>query len=249
MDVLFRTSSWTSSSTGDGEYQRGVHCAQICTLESLCRGHNELDEPAFTQPLMYQKIRSRKSVPVQYEEKLLVRLTLPPFLPPSRACPHSSLRPELPRSQTENLISKEDVSALRTSYKSHLDEHLAQADAYKRSTAALFQGQWKGIVWPASEDAVRDPDTGYEEEELKVIGRASVGVPEDFVRRVPVWRVWSLIQVMLALEDDPHLCRSREAVSPLAPATAATREAPSRRVGGWHWLELGYRGGLSSLSL
>lgn len=160
MDVLFRTSSWTSSSTGDGEYQRGVHCAQICTLESLCRGHNELDEPAFTQPLMYQKIRSRKSVPVQYEEKLLVRLTLPPFLPPSRACPHSSLRPELPRSQTENLISKEDVSALRTSYKSHLDEHLAQADAYKPSTAALFQGQWKGIVWPASEDAVRDPDNG-----------------------------------------------------------------------------------------
>ncbi|KAI5119142.1 hypothetical protein M0805_005221 [Coniferiporia weirii] len=34
-------------------------------------GHNELDEPAFTQPLMYQNIRTRKSVPTLYEDKLL----------------------------------------------------------------------------------------------------------------------------------------------------------------------------------
>ncbi|PWA01136.1 hypothetical protein BB558_002789 [Smittium angustum] len=34
-------------------------------------GHNELDEPSFTQPLMYQKIRSRKSVPKVYEEFLI----------------------------------------------------------------------------------------------------------------------------------------------------------------------------------
>ncbi|CAG8509363.1 17737_t:CDS:10 [Funneliformis caledonium] len=34
-------------------------------------GHNELDEPAYTQPLMYANIRSRKSVPKLYEEKLL----------------------------------------------------------------------------------------------------------------------------------------------------------------------------------
>jgi probable 2-oxoglutarate dehydrogenase E1 component DHKTD1 len=37
-------------------------------------GHNELDEPAFTQPLMYEKIRSRSSVPKLYEDKLVVCL-------------------------------------------------------------------------------------------------------------------------------------------------------------------------------
>ena len=37
------------------------------------RGHNELDEPSFTQPLMYEKIRSRSSVPVLYEKQLIVR--------------------------------------------------------------------------------------------------------------------------------------------------------------------------------
>ncbi len=45
------------------------------------RGHNELDEPAFTQPLMYEKIRSRKSVPALYEERLIVRyLFFPPLV-------------------------------------------------------------------------------------------------------------------------------------------------------------------------
>lgn len=40
------------------------------------RGHNELDEPAFTQPLMYDQIRSRRSVPTLYEEQLIVCLCL-----------------------------------------------------------------------------------------------------------------------------------------------------------------------------
>ena len=37
------------------------------------RGHNELDEPAFTQPLMYEQIRARQSVPTLYAEQLIVR--------------------------------------------------------------------------------------------------------------------------------------------------------------------------------
>lgn len=41
------------------------------------RGHNELDLPGITSPLMYEKIAARKSVPELYEHKLLVRLTFP----------------------------------------------------------------------------------------------------------------------------------------------------------------------------
>jgi len=44
------------------------------------RGHNELDLPGITQPIMYEKIAQRKSVPEFYEHKLLVCL-IPVFLP------------------------------------------------------------------------------------------------------------------------------------------------------------------------
>lgn len=36
-------------------------------------GHNELDDPTFTNPLMYKVIHSRKSVPDLYADKLIVR--------------------------------------------------------------------------------------------------------------------------------------------------------------------------------
>ncbi|KAJ1667672.1 hypothetical protein IW140_001272 [Coemansia sp. RSA 1813] len=35
------------------------------------RGHNEVDEPSFTQPKMYQAINARKSIPATFEEKLI----------------------------------------------------------------------------------------------------------------------------------------------------------------------------------
>ena len=34
-------------------------------------GHNEVDEPAFTQPKMYEAIRNMKSVALAYGEKLI----------------------------------------------------------------------------------------------------------------------------------------------------------------------------------
>jgi hypothetical protein len=34
-------------------------------------GHNEIDEPMFTQPLMYKKIRQHKNAHQQYVERLL----------------------------------------------------------------------------------------------------------------------------------------------------------------------------------
>ena len=53
------------------------HTCHLFFFHVLSRGHNELDEPSFTQPQMYHKIRSRQSVPKLFEEKLIVRV---PFL-------------------------------------------------------------------------------------------------------------------------------------------------------------------------
>ena len=40
------------------------------------RGHNELDNPTLTQPVMYQVIGSRSTVPDAYAKKLEVRASL-----------------------------------------------------------------------------------------------------------------------------------------------------------------------------
>jgi probable 2-oxoglutarate dehydrogenase E1 component DHKTD1 len=54
------------------EYRQKFRRDVIIDMISYRRlGHNELDEPAFTQPKMYKKIRNLKTVPVKYEEQLL----------------------------------------------------------------------------------------------------------------------------------------------------------------------------------
>ncbi|EJC99190.1 dehydrogenase E1 and transketolase domain-containing protein 1 [Fomitiporia mediterranea MF3/22] len=114
-------------------------------------GHNELDEPAFTQPAMYQNIRTRKSVPALYEDKLT----------------------------HEEVISSEDISQLRSSYKAHLESELQAAESFKPALNTLG-GKWKQMVLPVSPEAIRDPETGVALETLKDVARASVEAPEGF---------------------------------------------------------------------
>lgn len=115
-------------------------------------GHNELDLPGLTQPLMYEQIAARRSVPQLYEEKLFI----------------------------EQVITPTEASSLRDSYKSHLNDQLAIADEYTPS-ANMLQAQWKGIVWPASPEATTTTiDTGVDTASLVNIGKASVRVPEGF---------------------------------------------------------------------
>ena len=48
-------------------------------IDYLCYrkyGHNELDDPSFTQPIMYNVIHSRKSIPEIYAEQIKVILSL-----------------------------------------------------------------------------------------------------------------------------------------------------------------------------
>ncbi|CAG8608971.1 10192_t:CDS:10 [Paraglomus brasilianum] len=83
-------------------------------------GHNELDEPAFTQPLMYKIIRSRKSVPKLYEENLL----------------------------TSNILTSEEIAAFRENYFNYLETQLRAAEDYK-TDADTIKKKWSAMVIPS----------------------------------------------------------------------------------------------------
>ncbi|CAG8496484.1 15859_t:CDS:10 [Acaulospora morrowiae] len=102
------------------EYRNKFRKDVIVDLISYRRwGHNELDEPAFTQPLMYKNIRSRKSVPKSYEEKMI----------------------------TEKLLTEDEIVEFRQQYFNILDGHYKQSDNYKPEADTL-QNKWSGFVMP-----------------------------------------------------------------------------------------------------
>ena len=76
-------------------------------------GHNEGDEPSFTQPLMYKKIRSHSSTVNIYGEKLI----------------------------KDNLISKEDLNSQIKKFKDLLDQQFKTAKDYKPKIE-WFEGTW-----------------------------------------------------------------------------------------------------------
>jgi probable 2-oxoglutarate dehydrogenase E1 component DHKTD1 len=117
-------------------------------------GHNELDEPAYTQPKMYEKIRNRSSVPELYQVKL----------------------------EHEGVVGPEQAKEFRNAYSAELEGDLAQVDGYK-PRSEMLGGKWKEMVWPLSPSAKHRPDTGVADSELRQVAEASVTLPETFVSR------------------------------------------------------------------
>uniref|UniRef100_A0A8C7ULQ6 2-oxoadipate dehydrogenase complex component E1 n=1 Tax=Oncorhynchus mykiss TaxID=8022 RepID=A0A8C7ULQ6_ONCMY len=102
------------------EYQRRFRKDVI--LDLLCYrrwGHNELDEPGFTNPAMYKIIRSRKSIPDSYADQLI----------------------------SEGLMTGEEYSAIRTAHYGMLNDKLANMTLYSPPPTNL-QGRWGGLEEP-----------------------------------------------------------------------------------------------------
>uniref|UniRef100_A0A0B6ZF52 Transketolase-like pyrimidine-binding domain-containing protein n=1 Tax=Arion vulgaris TaxID=1028688 RepID=A0A0B6ZF52_9EUPU len=89
-------------------------------IDLLCYrrwGHNEMDEPSFTQPVMYRTINNRRSVPDHYAQSLVSK----------GLCNEAGL--------------KENVQQ----WNSELSEHLDQVTSYKIKPYHL-QGRWSSLV-------------------------------------------------------------------------------------------------------
>ncbi|KAI9261175.1 oxoglutarate dehydrogenase, E1 component [Sporodiniella umbellata] len=117
-------------------------------LDLMCYrrwGHNELDEPAFTQPEMYNNIRHRTSVPKSYEQKLV----------------------------NEKVLGETEAEKVRENYNDALEKGLKEAVAYQVPEEYHLSGSWKGIEH-IKHYSPEQPETGCDLDLLRQVGNASV---------------------------------------------------------------------------
>ena len=141
-----------------------VHVAKIATefrqkfqkpvvIDMFCYrryGHNEADEPMFTQPLMYKAIKSHPTVTEIYAKRL----------------------------DEEGVVPREESQRMQTAIRARLEEEFETADGYRPNKADWLDGRWAGLGF--AEDEERRGETGVDIERLRIIGRRITSIPPDF---------------------------------------------------------------------
>ena len=115
-------------------------------------GHNEGDEPGFTQPIMYRNIRTHKTVVQVYADKLI----------------------------NEGLLGQADVDQMRADWRANLETEFEAGQAYKPNKADWLDGQWSGLRAADNQDELRRGKTAVPVKTLKEIGKKLTEVPKDF---------------------------------------------------------------------
>ena len=134
-------------------------------------GHNEGDEPKFTQPLMYDAIGKHKKVSYLYADKLIA----------------------------EGVIEPGTAPQLREEFADHLQGEFDAAKSYKPNNADWFGGRWAGLNKPADpEHARRNVETAIEKKLFDSLGRTLTTVPEEHTIHRTLGRVLDAKRDMFA---------------------------------------------------
>ncbi|MBI4969698.1 MAG: 2-oxoglutarate dehydrogenase E1 component [Rhodospirillales bacterium] len=143
-----------------------VHVARIATefrqtfkcdvvVDIVCyrrQGHNESDEPGFTQPLMYKKIAAHPTTRAIYAERLV----------------------------GEGLMTAEEAKAINDAFIARLEGEYQAAQSYKVNKADWLEGKWAGLAQAEGEDEWREEPTAVDLDTLKRVGKGLCAVPEGF---------------------------------------------------------------------
>ena len=152
-----------------------VHASRIATefrqtfgvdvvLDIICYrrfGHNEGDEPAFTQPLMYKQINQQPSTREIYLNRLL----------------------------EDGILDDSRAQAIMDNHNTYLEEEFEAGNAYKPNKADWLEGQWSGMTVAYGDD--RRGDTAVPLDTLKKIGSVITTVPQGLQIHKKLERVLS----------------------------------------------------------
>jgi 2-oxoglutarate dehydrogenase E1 component len=131
------------------KFQKPVVIDMFCYRR---HGHNEGDEPSFTQPLMYKAIAEHPTALEIYSKKLV----------------------------GEGVVSAGEVEKMKAYWRSRLDTELDAALGYRANKADWLDGRWSGFKAAGDADDPRRGKTGVAVAELKEIGQKITTVAPNF---------------------------------------------------------------------
>lgn len=150
-----------------------VHAAKVATefrqkfhkdvvIDIFCYrrfGHNEGDEPMFTNPIMYKKIKTHKTTLSLYTERLV----------------------------KDGLIPEGEIEDMKAAFQAHLNDEFEAGKDYKPNKADWLDGRWSHLD-KNKEEYVRG-DTAISPETMAEVGNALTHVPEDIALHKTVGRL------------------------------------------------------------
>ena len=124
-------------------------------------GHNEGDEPSFTQPLMYKKIRAHATTLEIYSKKLV----------------------------GEGVVTEAEVDKMKADWRARLEAEYEAGTGYKPNKADWLDGRWSGLKAAGEVDDPRRGDTGVALDTLRDIGKKITTAPDGFAVHKTVQRL------------------------------------------------------------
>ncbi|MBL6427169.1 MULTISPECIES: 2-oxoglutarate dehydrogenase E1 component [Maritimibacter] len=150
-----------------------VHAAKVATefrqkfhkdvvIDIFCYrrfGHNEGDEPMFTNPLMYKEIKTHKTTLQLYTDRLV----------------------------KDGLIPEGEIEDMKAAFQAHLNEEFETGKDYKPNKADWLDGRWSHLD-KQGEDYQRG-ETAISEDTFQEVGRALTTAPDGFTLHKTVGRL------------------------------------------------------------
>ena len=132
-------------------------------------GHNEGDEPAFTQPLMYQKIKSQVTTRALYAERLAA----------------------------EGLVPAAESEAMVKTFRERMDQEFDISKSFKPNKADWLEGAWQGLK-KGEKTGPRRGKTSMAGAHYDVLAKGLTSVPNDFKPNKKVQRLLEQRHAMFA---------------------------------------------------
>ena len=147
------------------KFRKDVEIDMFCYRR---HGHNEGDEPMFTQPLMYKKIAKQKTTREKYADKLIA----------------------------ENVLLESEVDEVTANFKQDLEDAFEAANTYKLNKADYLEGAWSGMK--VASGGPRRGATAITKELFDQVGDRITTVPDGFDLNSKIGRLMKAKKAMFA---------------------------------------------------